>query len=199
VGDLVRERQGGGFLMTLAVEGLVVSLAGAAIGALLMVINGRRQAAGAAPGGILLLERGENASKGAVLGVSLLAGVAAGGVVAWFCAVTDLKGQTLMAGVLAAIAAGAASHLAGNAMHSSVSPVPSLLAMALLGLVGPLLARGMHGEHVVEAVYGGALFGPGRLMSLDWAAGALLGVPIGMGWAGAMLDSRAAEAEAAAA
>jgi hypothetical protein len=69
-----------------------------------------------------------------------------------------------------------------------------MLALAVLGLAGPLVAKGVQGSRLVEATYAGELLALARPLSLDWAAGALLGVPLGLAWAGAMLDHRSAEA-----
>jgi hypothetical protein len=47
----------------------------------------------------------------------------------------------------------------------------------------------------LDATFGGSLLPLARIVSLDWACGLMLGVPVGLGWAGAMLDERSADRE----
>jgi hypothetical protein len=53
----------------------------------------------------------------------------------------------------------------------------------------------MHGSRIMDATFGGSLLPLARIVSLDWACGLMLGVPVGLGWAGAMLDERSADRE----
>lgn len=190
---IVRRAGDGSDLVLLAVEGLAVGLLALGIGALIVGASNRRQPDGGKGRGLLLLdaESGANRRNATIAGV--LAGAAAGALVTWLCAVTELRGQTLLAVVIGGIGAGAASHLAGNSLRTSLSPLPAMAGLALVAGVSPLIAKGMHGDAMLAAVYGGKVLPLVRPVSLDWAAGALLGVPIGMGWAGAVLDVRAAE------
>jgi len=127
---------------------------------------------------------------------SILAAMIAGGFMTALVAVTGLKGQTLFATFIGGIAAGlAASHMA-RTFKASVSVVTPILAMGLLGLLAPIIAKFMHGgggASIVDILNADKLFPLARPISLDWATGALLGVPIGMSWAGVILDTRAVE------
>lgn len=190
---IVRRAGDGSDLVLLGVEGLAVGLLALGVGALIVGAANRRQAEGGKGRGLLILEAESESKRRSATIAGVVAGAAAGALVTWLCAVTELRGQTLLAVVIGGIGAGAASHLAGHSMRASLSPLPAMAGLALVAGVSPLIAKGMHGEAMLAAVYGGKVLPLARPVSLDWAAGALLGVPIGMGWAGAVLDIRAAE------
>lgn len=167
-----------------------------ALAAFMVVLSAKRQPKGSPAAhqeGLLgLAVRGEG-SHAAAMGAGLAAGLIAAGAVAWLVSTSDLRGQTLMAALMAAIACGAVGQLVASTMNCTLTPVVPVLALLILGIAGPLIAPMVHGQRIVEAIYQNSLFGLARPASLDWAAGALLGGPIGLGWAGAMLDVRAAE------
>ncbi|MCE7973546.1 MAG: hypothetical protein DYG92_04360 [Leptolyngbya sp. PLA1] len=191
--SIVRRAGDGSDLTLLAVEGLASGLMALGIGALVVGASNRRQPEGEKGRGLLVLDGESGSSRRNATIAGVLAGGAAGALVVWLCAVTELRGQTLLAVVIGGIGAGAASHLAGNSMRASLSPLPAMAGLALVAGVSPLVAKVLHGDGVLAAVFGGTFLPLGRPVSLDWAAGALLGVPVGMGWAGAVLDVRAAE------
>jgi hypothetical protein len=66
-------------------------------------------------------------------------------------------------------------------------------AMAILGVAGPVVAAVLPGGNggVVRASYAGTLFPLGLSMPLDWLAGAFLGIPMGLSWAGSMTEMKA--------
>jgi hypothetical protein len=115
-------------------------------------------------------------------------GAAAGLAVAWVVAFDGLRGQALMAAVLGSIAAGAVSVLVvrslsdeeGSAATPYAAAVVAAVAGPLVGLVAPGPAE------LSSAIVGGSLPGVLMVQPLDWAAGLLLGVPIGVGWIGAL-------------
>ncbi|MCC6427592.1 MAG: hypothetical protein IT435_12320 [Phycisphaerales bacterium] len=128
--------------------------------------------------------------------VAILAAILSGGLAAWLIAFHGAKGQTLFAAILAGIAAGAAAAIVsagsggsarpGNAKAGPADPVLSAsAAMAILGILAPLAATIIHKGNLANAILTGNLFNPSHLGAFDWAAGALLGVPVGLGWAGA--------------
>lgn len=121
----------------------------------------------------------------------IVVGVVVGGIVAWLVAFSSLRGQTLMAALCGALAAGAASQLVAASMRCTLTPLVPVLSLLVLAVAGPLLAPLIYKTTVLDASNQNTLFGLARPISLDWAAGALLGGPIGLGWAGAMLDARA--------
>ncbi len=129
------------------------------------------------------------ASLGGVVG--LAAAVVLGGLVAWIFAIEPLKGQAVFAAVLGSIAAGAGAHMASVTVAGEDHPAPAVtgfLAAAILGIVGPIAMGAMGGDDLRQVAYAGDLFALGHILPLDWAAGAMLGVPIGVTWARSMLE-----------
>jgi hypothetical protein len=125
-----------------------------------------------------------------VAGVCVVVGAAACGVIAWICASTMLKGQAVFAAFVGAIAAGVAAQFAASSMRGHATPVSVVVSMLIPAIVGPLLASQLNDGEVVAQTYANTIVPLARVMPLDWAAGALLGAPIGLGWAGAMVDAR---------
>jgi hypothetical protein len=115
--------------------------------------------------------------------VALVAGAGA----AWLVANTGMKGQTVGAGMMAGLAGAALGRLVDNRAPSSVFLVPA----ALLAVAAPAAAALAFGAEIVETVNEGGLFPVARMTALDWIAGAFLGVPVGLGWTGSMVDKRA--------
>jgi hypothetical protein len=198
--NIVRRAGGGKDLLTLAVEGLAVTLLGAALTWAMVKVAHRAQQpsavdakTGAAKAGAaapaLIYGEGDGKPMPALVGAFVVAAAGAG-LVAWLFAVSGVKGQTVAAALLGAIAAGAAAQTAANAKGYHVTPVTPILGVALAALAGPVIAMTMHGAKLIDVVYSGNVFSLARPLSLDWAAGAILGVPIGLGWAGSMLDRR---------
>lgn len=120
-----------------------------------------------------------------------LAGAAAALAVAWLVAFNGLRGQGLMAAVLGSIAAGAISMLAAQSLSGEKPPVlMPFLAVLIAAALGPLVGfvRPGAGE-LASAMIDGSLPGVLMIQPLDWAAGMLLGVPIGIGWMHALSGS----------
>lgn len=121
----------------------------------------------------------------------VLAGVAAGAlaglVIAHLVAFNPLRGQALVASVFASIAAGAVARLVIRAAANREAPSASPYAAVLLaGMAGPLIGFIKPGAaHLEDAALQGTLLGPLLVQPLDWAAGMLIGTPIGLAWAGA--------------
>lgn len=200
LGDLVRE--GHAPLGSLALEGLLVTLAAAGIAAMMSVISKRRQPEGtggtrrAAPswGAWSLLaadSNGQGVPKAA--GAALGAGIAAGAGVAFLLAAGADVGQAFAAALCGAIAAGVAGQLVASSYGATLMPATTILAIMIIAAVSPVIAGVMHGGGLASVVYSGDVLPLARPLSLQWAAGAMIGSPIGIGWAGAMLDARAAE------
>ncbi len=119
----------------------------------------------------------------------------AAGLVAWLMAFHGAKGQTLFAAFLGGIAAGAAAAIVSAGSSDSQDDVPAdpvlsaSLGMVLLAVIAPLAAVIIHGvpgsKALDSAIMTGNLFHLSHIGALDWAFGALMGVPVGLGWAGA--------------
>lgn len=201
--NIVRRAGNGKDLPLLAIESLVLTLLAAGLTWAMVRVAHRAQQPVTDPTAPVKAGVGAKAEAGApaliygkgdkpqfaLLG-SMLAAVGVCGILAWLLAVSGAKGQTFAAALIGAIGAGAAAQTAASSKEFHVTPVTPILAMALVALAGPLIAMGMHDGRVVDAVYAGTVFSLARPLSLDWAAGAVIGVPIGLGWAGSMLDRR---------
>ncbi|QOJ01687.1 MAG: hypothetical protein HRU70_14835 [Phycisphaeraceae bacterium] len=133
----------------------------------------------------------------AAVGVGVLAGAAA----AWLVAIEGTKGQGILAGLVAGLAAAAAGQLASLSLDAKREPTvaPALVAITLLAVGGPIAAWLMLGDGLPQAARAVAsgvgvkeLLPLARLTPLDWFGGALIGAPIGLGWAGSMVEKRAA-------
>jgi hypothetical protein len=110
----------------------------------------------------------------------------AAAVAAWFIGISPLKGQA----VFAAIAAGALGAAAGRLANIHV-PMPMLvIPIAVLAIVGPLSGEALASSGVVATTYKGNLFPLANISALDWIAGGLLGIPLGVAWAGSMIEKR---------
>lgn len=121
--------------------------------------------------------------------------VAAGVLVSWLVCQDTLKGQAIFAAALTGIVAVPAARLAAESLPAGGSgagrgaeskPQPPMAAFfvgfALLAFLGPLAARFMHGASLIPELYAGGLLGVACPVTLDWAAGACIGVPIGEAW-----------------
>jgi hypothetical protein len=190
-------------LILLAVEGLALTIGAAVVGHVCGMaaaskhpVDPERPAPsgaagmliGAAPAGVLV---------GQAL-PAILAGAIAAAVAANLVAVNGLKGQALFAAIIAGIASGwLASSVAASGKITLRVAAP-MLAMIVPAVIGPIVAKLLHGSHLVELMYADKLLPLARISPMDWAAGSLLGVPVGVAWSGVVLDVRAEESPAAA-
>ncbi|MEQ9095222.1 MAG: hypothetical protein RIE32_03055 [Phycisphaerales bacterium] len=109
---------------------------------------------------------------------------AGGAAAAWFLAVTDLKGQVIAAAALAAIVIAVLAKL----VDLKTPAVGAIGAAALLAVVAPAYAYAtVAADTALAAAYAQALPGIVRITPLDWAAGALLGTPLGLAWAASIV------------
>lgn len=115
---------------------------------------------------------------------AVIIAAAGGGAAAWVLAITDLKGQVIAAAALAAIAIAVVVKL----VDLKTPALGALAAAALLAIVGPAYAMAtVPADTALAAAYAQALPGIVRLTPLDWAAGTLLGTPIGLAWAASIV------------
>lgn len=204
VDQLIRTAQSGRPLKMLAVEGVILGTAGFLIALFCWLASGRqdaselsdeggnraaRKVAGAAKyspgiGGAFMFRKLFGGKGGPA---SIAVGLVAGGVAAWLIAATPLKGQA----IFAAIAAGAFAAAAGRLVDFE-APVPAMFfPIAILAAIGPLTGIVMSGSGgIVAAAYKGTLFPLANISPLDWIAGGLLGIPLGVSWAGSMIEKR---------
>lgn len=128
---------------------------------------------------------------------SLAAAFIAAGIVGWLASITPYKGQSIFAAFLGGLAAGWASSSAAGAAHHRDRPpslIPAILALQLVAAATFLYLKASTGASLIDmtrAIGSNAssqLFSLGRIMPLDWAAGGLLGVPVGASWAASMVE-----------
>ena len=111
-----------------------------------------------------------------------LAGVACGVLVlpgVWLIAKSPLQGQTLMAVVLGAMAAG----FVGRVVAPHVQPLLLFAAPCFFGAAGQLIAALVTRDSLAEAYITDTLPALALPMPIDYAAGSLMGVSMGLGWA----------------
>ncbi len=118
--------------------------------------------------------------------VALLTAAVAGAAAVWVIAQETLKGQTIAAAVLAGVVAAAGGRMASQ----RVSGVVFIAGLAFLGAVGPAIAMAIHKtpDGAIHAAQAGKLFFLARPLPLDLMAGAFIGTPFGLIWAGSMID-----------
>jgi hypothetical protein len=129
---------------------------------------------------------------------SLLAVVAAAAGMVAFCWVfvqTPLRLQALVGGACAAIGAGAIATMIAMQVGGRMTTLAPILGILLIGLVAPIAGQVLANGGLGHAARSGTLTPIASLQPLDWAAAAMLGVPVGIGWAASLLEKQLAEAD----
>lgn len=175
-----------GSMTLLSVEGALVGGLGVIVAAAVLLMPVRRAAIEVAPGEKDPHPVQHFAEPRAILHrsapVALLAGLIGAGVVVWLVAQSTYKGQTFAAAALGGVAAGAAVRVL--AVHAS--GVWAFVAFAVLSAASPVVARMMSGD-VAAAAMSGQLLRLAHPLPLDYLAGALVGVPMGLAWGASMV------------
>jgi hypothetical protein len=109
----------------------------------------------------------------------------------WLIARSDLKGQTLVAVVLGAMAAG----LVGRLLAPHAQPRLLFAAPCLFGALGHLVGMMVIKDGFADAFVAGAVPKINLPMPIDYAAGSLMGVSMGLGWAKSFLHQEATAPE----
>jgi len=125
----------------------------------------------------LTLTKGGLLSAGAAAAATL--------VFASIVAVNDLAGQTFAAAMVGAIAAGALARIVGAGVSEDAPVTSPFLGIAVAAALAPFVASFMADGGLAEAGRTGELLGAAKLGPLDFAAGAMLGAPLGARWFGA--------------
>lgn len=179
-------------LIMLAVEGLLVGLLGVLIAIGVYAIakpTEQLPASEPAPFFKVLGAAARRAVRAPGITIALPVAVVAGAAAAWIVATSALKGQAIAAGFVAGIIGGAAGRIADVRTPGQTF----MIAIGILAIVAPISALiFQRGVGPVEAAYDATLFALTRVAPLDWVAGGLLGVPLGVAWAGSMIEKRAA-------
>lgn len=179
---IVRSYQSGAPLWRLAVEGAIVGACG--VGACWLILRAAKKPATPA-----VVEFDEHVW--ATRGKGFAACLAAAAVAAWLFAPESLKGQTFAAAAVAGMAGALAMKMAAR----TATPMVVFAVVAVMACGGPVAAAVYYGSgaNIVRPIYAGA---PGamlplvRILPLDWLAGALVGVPIGLSWGAAMTEGK---------
>jgi hypothetical protein len=176
VDQLIRTAHSGRPLISLAVEGLIFGGAAVAIGFAIARIAPKPK------------DAPEAAAKDTMMAFAIPAAVLAGGAAAAFIGGSPVKGQAVAAAIAGGVGVGAAVR-----MVDVRAPLSTMfLAIVALAVLGPLSGVVMAGSGVgaVQAAYRNALFPLANIGALDWVAGGLLGIPLGVAWSGSMMDKR---------
>jgi hypothetical protein len=183
------EMHGAGAAIPLAIEGLLVAVAGFTIATVLTIGGGRhtvetfkadlREAVGSANGAI-----------GVVIGVA--AGIAGAVLVG----LDGARGQCLAAGFFGSLLAAVGVHLATPTLSLEQARLRSIAAVCVLMVVGPLTVYAFPGGGAAaDAARGGTLVGPSIVQPLDWLVGIFLGIPTGLGWVGSVSEKAHQQAQ----
>lgn len=164
--DLVAES-----LRTLAIEGALVAIGGALIA--LLITRAARPHSQPSPG--------DRRDPIQALGGLAIAGVIAG-IAASLVARESLKGQNIGA----ALVAGAAGATAARFMLPRAPAAVFVLGVGMLGVIGPVWAMAQFGDGALRAAYEMRLPAIARPLALDWLAGGLVGVSLGLYWAASL-------------
>lgn len=203
--DMVRAWRSAQPLWLAAGEGIIVGALLIGVAALVVLVGGRGggddeagHAHGAKPVPIARRLFGSNMAE-SIMAVG--AGVLAGGAAAFFVAVTPLKGQAIAAAIVGSLTAAAAGRLIEHRAPLVLLMIPPAILAVLGPALGALLAgagigAGSADSGIVGTVYRGGLFPLAYITPLDWLAGALPGVPLGVAWAASMVEKRSAPAPA---
>lgn len=183
--DTIIGRTGsGGALNSIALEGAIVGVVGVAVALVIFMVP--EHAPKVAPPGHHHLPPEPTKVLDATAPIAIVAAIAAAGVACWLIAQSTLKGQTFAAAIIGGVFAAAAGRMASQ----RVSPVIFVAGIALLACAAPAAAVFVHSgtDGAFKAAISGRLFALARPLPLDWLAGAFLGIPVGLTWAGSMLE-----------
>jgi hypothetical protein len=199
---IVMQTRDGASMLLLALEGVLVGVAGVLVAAAVLAADGGRGREGRSDlgasvaqgafvevwmGNLAALIRGFRWGGGGWV-VSAGVGLVLAASAATLLGVEGLKGQMVFAAVGAGALAGAASRALERGRELAVvSVLAPFVAIGVLGVAGPLVAWWFQRGEVVEMAFAGRLFRVANPIASDWLAGALLGMPLGVTWAGSLL------------
>lgn len=166
----------------LAIEGVLLTLLVFAVGALISRDREQDRMSSFSPHQLRssLMNR-------AMLG-AMGAGLVGAGVLAWLFARTDMPGQSVGVAMLAGMGGGVAGALVAGSMqgkdkHAGTLFAPIMLGVMLCGVISSLLGIFVPGSNALGSLARtGDLPGYLAISPAAWAMGALLGVPVGLGW-----------------
>ena len=104
--------------------------------------------------------------------------------VVWLLVINDLKGQAVAATTVGSILVG----MGGRLLSPRTQPILLFAAAVLAGALGHAIAVAMMSGTPEEMFVANTLPRIGRPMPLDYVAGALMGVAIGLGWSRSFVE-----------
>lgn len=128
--------------------------------------------------------------------VCVLVAVAAGMIVPALAAQTGLKGQVVAAAVLSGLAAATIGTFASR--RWGFSPLGTAAGIAVVAGLAPLVAGMMtQSGALVKMANAGSLLPAARALPLDWIAGMLVGIPLGLAWGQSLSGTKLTHSDAA--
>ena len=116
-------------------------------------------------------------------GIQIVLAAAAGAVIGCvFASIGFLKGQGLFAGFMGGLIGGAAGGLLLAGVENPRPALAPYLGVVLVMIGAPIAGSLYYGNSLRTVAVTGELFGPARLIPMDWISGMLLGVPLGLSW-----------------
>lgn len=180
LGELVpilRWAESPGAFRVMAIEGVILAIAAAFAALLIERVSRSSHELQKADAPKLL-----SMDSAIAMGVAL----AAGALAAWVIAREPTKGQSIFAGVAAGIGGGAAGRIVAIR-----APLAALaLGVMLVGVLGPVLGMVLAGSDALRAAYEMRLPALSHPIPLDWLAGSMLGLPLGLSWAASVIEKR---------
>lgn len=162
--DLLRWADAPRSLYLLAAEGLVLGLLTFALAAVISRLGKASERDSSDP----LLSPAS--------GLGILAAVIACAAGVWLITQDTTKGQTIGGAVMGGLFAACAGRIASP----RASALAFILVVVALGALAPIAGAVMHGGESLRAIYETKFVHMALPLPLDWAAGALLGVPLGL-------------------
>jgi hypothetical protein len=167
---------GGGALGLLVAESLLLAGLLLAVCTMMFRVAGPMEDIDPSPDGREPSPWGSHGLIAALAGVLVLPAV-------WFVAKSPMKGQVLGAVFVGGLLAG----LVGRLVRPQVQPVLLFVSPIVFGAVGYVGAAAMTGGPLDTAFIQRTLIPLALPMPIDYAAGSLLGVAVGLGWARSFL------------
>lgn len=193
---IIASAQSGGPLSRIAIEGVIIGALGVLGSAAILLMPSRRAVPGAAGGAAAhaALPTEPRAIREKTGPMGALVAMLVGAVVLWLLAQETLKGQTIAAATFASLLGAAA----GRVVAPYANAMWFFIGLCALGVISPLAAMMIHGtgaagglDGVTQAALANRLFRPANVLPMDLLAGAFLGVPMGLAWAGSMVERHA--------
>lgn len=180
--DLLRWADAPGAFYRLAIEAAILGVLTVGIGWVIARVGRAAERDGSDP------------IPSAASATGMIVGLVAGAIGVWLMTQDTSKGQSLAGAVMGGVFAAGAGRIASVRAPAMVF----MVVVMVLGIAGPVSGALMHGPEALRAIYEFRIAHLALPLPLDWVAGALLGVPLGLNLAGSVMERRQGPAAAAA-